>query len=199
MADDNNTQPASFVPHTRCAGSTRTIILPKSTPFPNFFLDKVMPIVSPSVWKVLCFLWRKTVGWDKQIDLLSLSQLTKGAGVCKDTVLRAVAFWEDVGLISRKARSGYRGTSLYAVNFTYDPSLVLNNLERLVKNNDRSDHQRLLGRIHPPPIVRSVDTQKALIEKQSITKAHVHTLSKGKRLSSFRNNYQPKETVYAKP
>src|SRR3984893_11606390 len=95
--------------------SARKIVLPCSTPLPDFLLDHVMPLAPHPHWKVLLVIWRKTVGWDKHIDCISLSQLQRGAGVCRDTVLAAVKFWEAAGLVSRIGRSGFRGTVKYQV------------------------------------------------------------------------------------
>ena len=37
----------------------------------NYVLDVVMPSLPPNAWKVLCFVIRKTRGWNKERDRLS--------------------------------------------------------------------------------------------------------------------------------
>ena len=71
-------------------GSITSAVLPRSTPLPNFFLDHVMPLISATAWKVLCFVWRKTVGWNKRKDHISLSQISKGAGIGRDSAIEAL-------------------------------------------------------------------------------------------------------------
>ena len=43
--------------------------------------DDVMPLLSPGAWKVLCFLVRKTIGWHKEFDVISYSQIQVGTGI----------------------------------------------------------------------------------------------------------------------
>jgi len=51
------------------------------TIFDNIILDHIMPGLSPNSWKCLCFIIRKTVGWQKDIDAISFSQIRKGTGI----------------------------------------------------------------------------------------------------------------------
>lgn len=130
------------------------------TQIPNCFIDKVMPLVTPEYFKVLIFIWRKTVGWRKDRDAISNSQIQKGAGVCRDTAISAVRFWETVGLIQRLGRNGLRGTCEYAVNNSFDEEEVAGRLCRLVDRNDRSLGATATSRSHIPSVVDGVDTQK---------------------------------------
>jgi hypothetical protein len=150
--------------------SARRLVLPKSTPFPNFFLDKVMPVVLPSGWKVLCFLWRKTIGWDKDCDAVSLSQFVQGTGLKKDTVIKALAFWESVGLTSCDHRSGFGGINLYRVNLHYDPDIVVSRLRPTVKRTSQVDSSVANGRVDFPFLVHAMDIQKARRHKARETK-----------------------------
>lgn len=47
----------------------------------RILFDVVMPILSPNAWKVLCFIVRKTVGWHKEFDVISYSQIQVGTGI----------------------------------------------------------------------------------------------------------------------
>ncbi|OQY33577.1 MAG: hypothetical protein B6243_06315 [Anaerolineaceae bacterium 4572_5.2] len=55
----------------------------------NEFLDLYMPMMSGSEFKMLMFLLRKTVGWNRRSDHISISQVVRGAGVGKRTAVRA--------------------------------------------------------------------------------------------------------------
>ena len=56
------------------------------TTFDNDILDYVMPLCKPhAVWKAVSFVIRKTIGWHKEEDVISLSQFMKGAGIASRT------------------------------------------------------------------------------------------------------------------
>lgn len=67
------------------AGPTRTVRpFAKQdgyTVFNNYVLDHIMPRLKPTTWKTLCFILRNTVGWDRESDELSYSQIMKGTGI----------------------------------------------------------------------------------------------------------------------
>jgi len=134
---------------------------------PNFFLDKVMPRVSAHFFKVLLAAWRKTVGYQKQQDWVSLSQFMKGTGLCRETVLAGLRFWEKAGLLRRGPRLGIRGTRIWVAVTDYDEAQVMARIEGLVGLTDQSVSSTPTGRSHPPPLVHAVDTQKTIIKRQS--------------------------------
>jgi len=97
---------------------TRSILLPNSSPVPNWFLDDVLsdPEVPHALRSVLMFLLRKTVGWDRKSDEISLVQIEDGAGVSRKTAIHAVrVICECWGLFDKKR--GYLGqhSSVYTV------------------------------------------------------------------------------------
>ena len=53
----------------------------------NYVLDYIMPKLSPNAWKVLCFIIRKTKGWQKEQDQLSFSQIMEGTGIKNRTTV----------------------------------------------------------------------------------------------------------------
>ena len=59
------------------------------TVFENAILDTVLPMCSPNEWKILCVAIRKTVGWHKKEDVISLSQFQKASGMSRPTVIKA--------------------------------------------------------------------------------------------------------------
>lgn len=50
--------------------------------------DHIMPSISGNTWKVLCFIIRKTEGWNKERDQISYSQIKTGTGIKSDTTVR---------------------------------------------------------------------------------------------------------------
>lgn len=52
-----------------------------ASPFTNYLLDAIMPGLPANAWKVLCFVIRKTRGFNKDQDRLSYSQIEQGTGI----------------------------------------------------------------------------------------------------------------------
>ena len=81
------------------------------TKFNNYVIDHVMSNVSPNAWKVLCFVIRKTNGWQKEKDQISLNQIREGTGIGgKGTLSRAIGELERKGYI-KVVRSSDKITS----------------------------------------------------------------------------------------
>src|SRR5262249_29029718 len=60
-----------------------SLLIPNSTQVPNYLLDEVMPSCNPAEWKVISFICRKTFGWRKTTDRISLSQFEEGTGLSR--------------------------------------------------------------------------------------------------------------------
>jgi phage replication O-like protein O len=60
------------------------------TQFHNYVLDTIMPQLSGNTWKVLCFIIRKTKGWNREEEQLSYSTIREGTGIKSDTTLSSV-------------------------------------------------------------------------------------------------------------
>jgi hypothetical protein len=122
----------------------RTKLIPNSTPVPNFFFDDLLPVLPETTFRVLMFLWRKTIGWNKEKDFVSLSQIQRGTGVCRRHAVAGTRLLEACGLFSR-SKSGLRGTICFAVS-DFDPHDVVEKLNRLVPKGNQfttgtSSHQ----------------------------------------------------------
>jgi len=77
-----------------------------TTPVPNFLLDRVMPRLTDTEWRVLCVIVRQTFGWHlgpgkrKQSDWLSHYQLKRRTGRQSAAVSRAIDRLVKRGLIT---------------------------------------------------------------------------------------------------
>lgn len=102
----------------RTKRSVRRNLLPNSTPVPNFVFDLVLsdPDVPHALRSVLLFLIRKTIGWDKRSDEISLIQIEEGANVSRKSAIYAVRVICDCWGLFHKTR-GYKGqhSSVYTV------------------------------------------------------------------------------------
>lgn len=77
-------------------------------PYPNIIVDELMQHMTPIQLVCLTAIIRKTIGWHKASDSISLSQFLKLTGIkSKTTVMRALNVLEQVELIAvtRKLRT----------------------------------------------------------------------------------------------
>ena len=116
------------MPDSRFRGFTK----PTYTQVPDELIDELLPDLSGAELKVLLYIIRRTFGFKKDSDNISLSQicngitthdgrvLDRGTGLNKDTVTRAIKRLEDDGYIVRERRSsperGFEATA-YQLNF----------------------------------------------------------------------------------
>ena len=71
------------------------------TQLDNSLIDYVMPSVNPSDWVIICFVVRKTRGWHKDSDALSLTQMEAGTGLSRPTVVSSLKRLTEQGHLSR--------------------------------------------------------------------------------------------------
>lgn len=81
--------------------------IPNSTQIPNVFIDKLMPVVSPATWKIISFVSRKTYGWGKQWDEISITQIEKGTGLSNRCVIDTMTELRDAGVVLRGEQKSY--------------------------------------------------------------------------------------------
>jgi hypothetical protein len=98
--------------------SLRTILLPNSSPVPNWFFDEVLsnPEVPHATRSVFLFMLRKTVGWDNSNEELSLTQIQYGSSTSRHTAIHAVRVICECWGLFQKSR-GIKGqcSSSYAI------------------------------------------------------------------------------------
>ena len=102
------------------------------TIFPDVLLDKVMPFLTPAEWKACSYIIRRTFGWKKEEDDISLDQICNGivkrdgtrldfgTQMDKKTVIRALKGLEAKGVITTRknysSRRGFEATT-YSLRF----------------------------------------------------------------------------------
>lgn len=95
---------------------------PNTTPIPDEVFDELLADLSGAEVKVLLYICRRTFGWKKDSDTISISQmmggivkkdgdaLDKGTGLSRDSIARAVKGLEQKGVIIRiRRRSKLKG------------------------------------------------------------------------------------------
>lgn len=72
---------------------------PNSFQVPTAFVDEVMSQISDVAAKLYLIICRKTRGWHKEVDSISLSQFQKISGKSRPTITKALAELIQVGLV----------------------------------------------------------------------------------------------------
>ena len=62
-------------------------------------LFSLIPSLSPAQVVVLLVIMRQTIGWHKTHDAISISQLVRGTGLARSTVIQAIHDLEGQGLV----------------------------------------------------------------------------------------------------
>lgn len=98
---------------------------PYFTAVPNEVMDHYLPELSHGELKVLLVILRRTYGWHRDTDTLSLSRLAELTGLGKSTCCEAAKSLEERGLVSRKQNTGSDGgcsATTYEIEFKDSPS-----------------------------------------------------------------------------
>lgn len=81
--------------------------IPNSFQVANSVVDEYLSEMSGNAWKCYILIVRKTRGWQKTHDSLSISQIQKFTGIRKEeTVQKAINELIDLGLIGKQSRIG---------------------------------------------------------------------------------------------
>lgn len=75
---------------------------PNYTQTPNDLFDHWLPLLGEGELKVLLVIMRKTFGWHKTHDAISVSQLAKYTGMLEETVISAAKSLQKKGVITRE-------------------------------------------------------------------------------------------------
>ncbi len=110
-----------------------------STPIPDEFFDVLAVQLSEAELRVLLYIMRRTFGFKKKADAISLSQLTggirkrdgtvldHGTGLSKPAVLKAVAGLKAKNIITIEKRTGQDGrneVNVYQLRFADEPAAI---------------------------------------------------------------------------
>ena len=90
------------------------IFIPNSFQVPNALIDEVVADLSGAELKCYLFIVRKTVGWNKESDAISISQFMSALKLSNKTVVDACKRLAELGLILQK--TGVRNTNIFSLN-----------------------------------------------------------------------------------
>jgi phage replication O-like protein O len=104
--------------------------------FDNAVIDHLMPQLSPTEWKVLTLIVRKTVGWNKEEDSISYSQIKDGTGIKSDaTISKAIKALVGLDVVRTRVNGDRWKANSYRLNRSFVlPSTTENEVEPTSKN-----------------------------------------------------------------
>lgn len=128
----------------------------------NDVFDVVQPNVSPVAFSVFMAVWRKTVGFNKKSDRISLTQLEKATGLTRPTVIKAMA-----ELVAKKLildASNKRGNSyeIQLNNLTSKNTLLVKSVNQTSKGILPKTSK---GILHTKDITKDI-LQKTVVERE---------------------------------
>jgi hypothetical protein len=145
---------------------------PQYTPIPDALFDVWLPLLTEGQLKVLLYIMRRTFGFKKAADAISLSQLCEGivtadgrrldagTGCTRSTVTAAVAALVGYGLITATPQTDARGDAaptLYRLRMAGEVGSPTN---RLPQSNERTT----LSPANGPPVVQPSDSQETVVQ-----------------------------------
>ena len=129
---------------------------PNYTQIPNLLFDEILPhMKSLSELKVILAVARKTFGFHKRADLLSLTQIEELTGLSRQGVLDGVKAGLERGILQRKPRGG---------SFIYGLKISEKTAEEVVNNLDQS--KVLTSQQFRPELVNNLDQQGRFASQQ---------------------------------
>ncbi len=158
---------------------------PNYTSVPDELFDELLPLLSGSELKVLLYIIRRTFGFKKDSDTISLGQmlngittrdgrtLDSGAGVSKPALLQALRGLQEKNvIIIERCISEERGhePTRYSLNIRGQDPLGKESSLPLVKNADQGVGQETL----PSPRSRKLTTQETVVQETVSQKTELH-------------------------
>ncbi|MDC5618205.1 replication protein [Acinetobacter baumannii] len=132
-------------------------LIPNSFQMPNAFVDEVMVKLNDPAVKIYLVIVRKTRGWHKEFDSISLSQFERFTGKSRPTVVKSLNELTKAGLIKKVASS--RNGEAYALNDDFNDGWLMEFTSKgflLVKEFN------YIGKGFLPLMVKGFNTQNTL-------------------------------------
>jgi Bacteriophage replication protein O len=103
-------------------------LIPNSFQVPNLLVDRLLPFLSGPQTKVVLLVCRKTFGWSKRVDLISLGQFEQQAGLSRSSVYEALETFVRAGLLLKTSR-GRQQVNGWSLNLEVNAEDVIRFLE----------------------------------------------------------------------
>jgi len=156
--------------------------IPNAFMLPNDLIDKgYMALMKGPALACYLFIARKTRGWNKSTDSISVSQLVEGTGYNKDSVLKGCEKLVELGIVVRKSFTNqpakYELTdSIFAVDILDSENIAVESLDSAVETLDsthskKSTHNNNYKTTNTKTNINTPEESKSVSEKSEKTKA----------------------------
>ena len=133
--------------------SNESKFIPNFLQVPNAVIDELLPDLTGAELKCYLVVIRKTKGWNKESDNISISQFMKATGLSNSAVIKACESLVKYRLLIKQ--NGARNTGVYAVN-SYSKttceessqvtceksSHTINNIKNTIQNTNKKTTQK---------------------------------------------------------
>jgi hypothetical protein len=188
--------------------STDNRFIPNSFQVPNALVDDLMAELGGVELKCYLLVIRKTKGWSKEFDAISLSQFVTFTGAGKTAVINALKNLVDAGLLVRKV--GARNTSVYAINlFKNSTSSESELVQKVNRTSSESEPVTSSESEHTKNNIKNTiqNTNKKNIQKkpaifgleshfEKFWSAGMRKVGKPQALKSFKSSYESYNAKY---
>ncbi len=178
---------------------------PNFTPVPDELFDELLIELSGAELKALLYIIRRTFGFKKDSDNISLSQMLngittrdgqvfdRGSGLSKPTLLQALRSLQEKGIIeTERQRSAEKGDqpTLYRLKFATDPR-GQKNIDPVVKKFDQGGGKVSL----PGPWLENLTTQDTVEQETEIQETYNSNIRKAERQKGRYVKQNPSSTI----
>lgn len=165
-----------------------------TTPIPDVLFDGLLTELSGAELKVLLYIMRRTWGFKKDTDAISLSQfehgiitrdgrtLDKGVGLNRETICKALQSLEENGYITSEKQG--RSVTIYSIHFKgsrkSEPQWSENPTSQVVGKSaqgSRKIRQKVVGKSDPQETVQETELQETERETQAPTNEQANGVS----------------------
>jgi len=156
------------------------------TKIANEIIDNIIrypEIMRGALFPVICVVWRKTYGWNKKEDAISISQFVEMTGYSKRTIIYALQELEakNVLKIKRECHSLLKETNIISFNKNYKDWVVQNSAPQVEKNRGSAKLRKKVVQNHAQKVESFAHT------KETITKEITKDISEHSSPKSMEN------------
>ena len=151
----------------------RRIPLPdRFVAFDNVLLERIINLpLSSGEFRCAFFVFRKTIGWDKHVDAISLSQFAKACNLTKRAVCKILIKLENKNIIHRE-RKDTGGSSKFKFNQDFNTWRVVNQGSHVVNigsaTSERAFHKVVNRNSYTKESKETLTKERPLPLKKSI-------------------------------
>ena len=114
------------------------------TKIPNNFIDEWLLKLSGTATKVFLVILRKTIGWHKESDVISISQIEKNSGLSENSVLSGLKELKHHNLLETKKEGRGKATRIeYKIKFSLSENTHQTTPETNKEENNTSNFEAL--------------------------------------------------------